>query len=67
MNFLLRFLPADKRAMIVLGQRIVSSLDTATERKQALDYGAEMLKDGKVSVGELSRFRKKLGILTGRH
>ena len=53
--------------MIVLGQRIVSSLDTATERKQALDYGAEMLKDGKVSVGEWSRFDKKLGILTGRH
>ena len=67
MNFLLRVLPADKRAMIVLGQRIVSSLDTATERKQALDYGAEMLKDGKVSVGEWSRFGKKLGILTGRH
>ena len=67
MNFLLKFLPADKKAMIILGQRIVSSLDTTEERKLALDYGAEMLKDGKVSVGEWSRFGKKLGILTGRH
>lgn len=67
MNFLLKFLPADKKAMIILGQRIVSSLDTTEERKLALDYGAEMLKDGKVSVGEWSKFGKKLGILTGRH
>ena len=67
MNFLLKFLPADKKAMIILGQRIVSSLDTTEERKLALDYCTEMLKDGKVSVGEWSKFGKKLGILTGRH
>jgi hypothetical protein len=67
MNWILRFLPADKRLMVLLAQRIVSSLDTAEERKAALDYGVAMLADGKVTVPEWARFGAKLGILRGRH
>tara|TARA_R100000808_G_C2066011_1_gene95449 strand:+ start:207 stop:410 length:204 start_codon:yes stop_codon:yes gene_type:complete len=67
MNWILKFLPADKRALLELAIRITSSLDTAEERKAVAEYGAEMLKDGKVSVGEWSRFGSKLGILTGKH
>ena len=67
MNWILKFLPADKRALLELAIRITSSLDTAEDRKAVAEYGAEMLKDGKVSVGEWSRFGSKLGILTGKH
>ena len=67
MNWILKFLPADKRALLELAIRITSSLDTAEERNAVAEYGAELLKDGKVSVGEGSRFGSKLGILTGKH
>jgi hypothetical protein len=30
-----------------------------------VDYGIEMLKDGKVTVGEWAKFGSKLGILKG--
>ena len=66
MNWLLRFLPKEKRDMVVLAQRIFSCVDTAEERKQILDYGMVMLEDGKVTVGEWSKFGSKLGILTGK-
>jgi hypothetical protein len=65
MNWLLKFIPADKRLMIELGMRIVSSLDTAEERKNAVSYGITMLADGKVSIVEWSRFGKLLGLLRG--
>ena len=67
MNFLLRFLPADKRAMLELAMRIVASLDSGAERKEAINYGIKMLEDGKVNVGEWAKFGSKLGILTGKH
>jgi len=67
MNWLLRFLPEDKRQMVVLAQRILSSLDTAEERKAAIDYGQVMMADGKVSVGEWAKFGSILGILKGPH
>ena len=67
MNWLLRFLPADKREMVVLAQRILSSLDTDQERQSAVYYGAEMLRDGKVTVGEWAKFGSILGILRGPH
>ena len=67
MNWLLKLLPADKRQVIELGRRIVSSLDTKEERQAAINYGIEMLKDGSVSVGEWAKFGSKLGILTGKH
>ena len=67
MNWILRFLPEDKRAMLELAMRITSSIDTAEERKRVADYGMEMLKDSKVTVGEWAKFGSLLGILTGRH
>jgi len=67
MNWVLRFLPADKRQMVLLAQSIVSCLDTAAERKAAINYGVAMLRDGKVTVSEWSRFGSKLGLLRGRN
>jgi len=63
MSFLLRFLSPDMRQLLVLGQRILASVDTAEERREAVAYGIEMLADGRVTVGEWSRFGSKLGIL----
>ena len=67
MTWILMFLPSDKRALLKLALRIMSSLDTAAERKDVADYGIKMLKDGKVSVGEWAKFGSKLGILSGTH
>jgi len=67
MNWLLRFLPEDKRALLELALRITSSLDTAEERRDVANYGLEMLKDNKVTVGEWAKFGSKLGILRGPH
>ena len=67
MNWILKLLPKDKRNMLELGMRIVASLDKAAERKEAVDYGIHMLKDGKVSVAEWAKFGSKLGILRGKH
>ena len=67
MNWILKLLPKDKRNMLELGMRIVASLDTGAERKEAVDYGIKMLEDGKVSVSEWAKFGSKLGILRGKH
>tara|TARA_R100000963_G_scaffold29658_1_gene20793 strand:+ start:47 stop:250 length:204 start_codon:yes stop_codon:yes gene_type:complete len=67
MNWLLKFLPQDKRALLELAIRITSALDTAAERKAVAEYGAEMLRDGSVTVGEWAKFGSKLGILRGKH
>jgi len=67
MNWILKFLPQDKRALLELAIRITSALDTAAERKAVAEYGAEMLKDGKVTVGEWAKFGSKLGVLRGPH
>jgi len=67
MNWLLKLLPPDKRALLELAIRITSSLDTAAERRAVAEYGLEMLKDNKVSVGEWAKFGSKLGILKGPH
>ena len=67
MNWILKLLPEDKRLLLQLAIRITSSLDTARERKDVAEYGAEMLKDGKVTVGEWAKFGSKLGILSGKH
>jgi len=66
-SLLLKILPADKRALLALALRITASLDTAAERKAVADYGVEMLRDGKISVGEWAKFGSKLGILKGPH
>ena len=67
MNWILNYLPKKETEMLELGMRIVASLDTPAERKEAIDYGIHMLKDGKVSVSEWSRFGSKLGIFRGKH
>ena len=67
MNWLLKLIPADKRALLELAIRITSSLDTAAERKAVAEYGLEMLKDSKVTVGECAKFGSKLGVLRGPH
>ena len=67
MNWILKFLPEDKKNMLELAMRIVASLDSGAERKEAIDYGIKMLEDGKVTVGEWAKFGSKLGILTGKH
>ena len=67
MNWLLKLLPVDKRALLELALRITSSLDTAAERKAVAEYGLEMLKDSKVSITEWAKFGSKLGILRGPH
>jgi hypothetical protein len=67
MNWLLKFLPADKRALLKLAIRITASIDTAAERKDVAEYGVKMLADGRVTVGEWAKFGSKLGILTGKH
>ena len=67
MNWLLKFIPADKRALLELAIRITSSLDTAAERKAVAEYGVEMLKDSKVTVSEWAKFGSKLGVLRGPH
>jgi hypothetical protein len=67
MNWILRFLPADKRALLELAIRITGSLDTAEERRAVAEYGKVMLADGKVSVGEWAKLGSKLGCLKGRH
>ena len=55
-------LPPDLKNMVELVLRIYGSLDTAEERKAALDYGNKMLADGNVTVPEWSGFGKKLGM-----
>ena len=62
LNVLMKFLPADKRALLDLASRMVASLDTPEERKAVADYGLKMLADGKVSVPEWAAFGKKLGV-----
>jgi hypothetical protein len=65
MDMLLMLFSSQTRQWVTLGKQIISRLDTADERKDAIDYGIEMMKDGKVTVGEWSRFGSKLGILKG--
>lgn len=67
MKFLLKFLPAETRAMVKLGVRITAALDDAEERKAAIAYGVSMLSDGRVTVGEWAKFGSLLGILRGKH
>jgi hypothetical protein len=70
MNWILKFLPADKRALLELAIRITASLDTAAERKAVAEYGMKMLSADSqgghlCTVGEWAKFGSKLGILKG--
>ena len=66
-NWLLKLFPADTRALLELAIRITASLDTAAERRAVAEYGMEMLRDRKVTVGEWAKFGSKLCILRGPH
>jgi hypothetical protein len=65
LQMLLKFLPADKRAMIELAMRMVAKLDTPQERKAVAEWGIRAFADGKISVPEWGELGGKLGILTG--
>ena len=70
MNWLLLLLPNDTRQLIVLGQRIISCLDTAEERRVAVRFGIEMLSSdseggSRCTVSEWARFGSILGVLKG--
>ena len=70
MNWILKFLPEDKRNMIELGLRIFSALDTAQERKTVLDYAIKMFDPkgpggGRVTVAEWGALGGKLKIMRG--
>ena len=65
MDMLLMFLPYKTRRLIMLGKQLIARLDTTDERDAAVDYGIEMLKDGRVTVAEWAKFGSKLSILTG--
>ena len=64
-NLLMKFIPADKRAMIQLAMRMVAKLDTGKERKAVAEWGIHAFKDGKITVPEWAELGGKLGILTG--
>jgi len=70
MNWILRFLPKDTQQLLVLGQRIIASLDTPEERRAAVQYGIHMLSVGsdggsRCTVSEWARFGSMLGVLKG--
>ena len=65
LDLLMRFLPADKRAMVQLAMRMVARLDTAAERRDVAEWGIQAFQDGKITVPEWGALGGKLGILTG--
>ena len=65
LSMLMKFLPADKRAIIQLAMRMVAKLDTPAERKAVAEWGIRAFADGKISVPEWGELGGKLGILTG--
>ena len=67
LTLLLKFLPEDKRAMVELALRIMSSLDTPEERWAAIKCAQEALKDGRMTVAEWAQLGSALGVLKGKH
>ena len=65
-KLVMRFLPADKRALLELALAMTTALDSAEKRMSVAMYVKEALTDGKITVGEWSRMGSKLGILRGR-
>jgi len=62
MKFLIRFLPKEYQALLVLGQRIISSFDTKEEAMEFVAVVADSLKNGHVTVAEWSRIGSKAGV-----
>ena len=70
MNWILKFLPEDKRNMIELGLRIFSALDTAQARNAVLDYAIKMFDPqgpggGRVTIAEWGTLGGKWKIMRG--
>ena len=65
MKWLTMLLSVNWRELAILGERIVSNLDTAKERKEAIAFCVEKMADGKVTCGEWSQIGSKFGILKG--
>ena len=65
LQMLMRFLPADKRAIVRLSMRMVAKLDTPQERKAVAEWGIRAFADGQITVPEWAELGGKLGILTG--
>ena len=63
-NLLMRFLPADTRALLQLAMRMADKLDTAAERQRVAEYGLAAFHDGFVSITEWTGLGKRMGILT---
>ena len=55
LSLLMKFLPADKKALLDLALRMVANLDTAQERRAVADYGIKMIAGG-VTVSEWATF-----------
>ena len=62
-KFLVGLLPKEYQSLIAVGLRVVSQLDTAEERSEALTFAVLALADGKVTPGEWSQIGSKFGIL----
>ena len=65
-KFLIRFLPEEYQALLVLAQRIVSSFDTKEKAMEFFEVVADSLKDGKIKTTEWERMGSKAGIFTTR-
>ena len=63
-NLLMRFLPADTRAILQLAMRMADKLDTPQERRDVAESGIAAFKNGSISITEWSILGGKLGILT---
>jgi hypothetical protein len=63
-NLLMRFLPADTRALLQLALRMADKLDTAAERQRVAEYGLAAFHDGHISITEWTGLGKRMGILT---
>ena len=70
MNWMLKFLPEDKRNMIELAMRIFSAMDTEKERNDVLAYALKMFDPsgpggGRVTIAEWGTLGGKLKIMRG--
>ena len=63
-DLLMRFLPADTRALLRLAMRMANNLDTAQERKDVAEYGLAAFHNGHISITEWTGLGKQMGILT---
>ena len=70
MNWILKFLPAEYRGLVELGIRLFGALDSASERKEVLDYAIKMFDSkgpggGRVTGPEFLTFGRMLKIMRG--